>query len=146
MFGAEVTYQDEENTYNPIKLWTYNININGKISNKINFALNGNLNDYKLYYIADEKRKHLTLNSDLNYYINYKTKINFFLSYFNQLASQQNIKLFTGGGEIQTRFNQLYCSLNLNYYNRYIAKTNQVYLGNTKTDYVGVRLKITRKF
>ena len=60
-------------TLNPYKLWTYDLNFNSFLFKKISFSLSGRVSEYVEYFEVGKTKKHIMLNSNAAYQINYKT-------------------------------------------------------------------------
>lgn len=140
IFNAGVFYEDYDSTVLPFKLWSYYLSAMGNISRKINYKINGMVNNYVMYFKEGDTNMLTTLSSDIAYTINNSTRLTFNFSYSEQKGDIQDYFLVSGRSEIKKRINQLELSLGVNYYERHVP------LQDFASKYLGTYIKIQRNF
>ncbi|MDT8413367.1 MAG: hypothetical protein RQ875_12955 [Vicingaceae bacterium] len=140
IFNGGISYEDNESSVLPYRLWNYYFSANGSISKKINFKIYGMVNNYSMYFIEGDKNKLSSISSDISYNISNTARFLFNFSYSAQKGDIQDYHLISARGDIKKRINQLELSLGVNYFNR------KVPYEENSSQYIGTNIKIQRNF
>lgn len=140
IYTAGTYYEENESNFFPYKLLSFNFGAAGSISNKMNLKINGMINNYSLYFKEGNTSYHTLITTDIDYKLNYITKLTLNLSYNNQQGDVQDFRLITGRTELNTRLNQLELVVGVNYYNRSVSSYDFT------QHYLGAQIKLKRNF
>jgi hypothetical protein len=142
--GAE--FNDYESNLYPYKLARVFVNLQGRNSNKLLYALNAN---YRYFYnvqnnetktvLTDVSRTYYDANANIAYVLNNRTKFDFNAVYTYQHGQQIDLNLLTGRIKLTKSVRSVSIIASLDAYQR-------SYLNTQKYNSIGGSIQIVKKF
>lgn len=133
----------EKDQYNsniiPYKLNSYFANFNGRLNDKISFAINGLVRDFEMIGEEGRSEKFIDASGNITYNLNYKTQLLITAGYRKQEGEGIDLDLFTSKAALSTNIRKLTIKLSADLYRRNYQLTDNY-------NFNGINLKITRNF
>ncbi|MEE4117085.1 MAG: hypothetical protein V2I37_13005 [Marinilabiliaceae bacterium] len=135
--SAGIEYDYYNSSIIPYKKYSYYINLNFKLRERMLLALNSSLRDYKLLD-TDVNHLYSNISARISVAISQNSKINFEGGYLKQSGQTINLDLLSGKIEYIAVFRKLTLRGGINMYKRQYSESNFLYTGS--------QIEITRKF